>query len=74
MARDAITLVDVREPHIVNKLRLLRVPGESYSDVILRWRLERPGARPIKLDRLNRSPAGAWGCQETISAFMSSCH
>jgi hypothetical protein len=24
------------EPHIVNKLRYLRGPGESYSDVILR--------------------------------------
>jgi hypothetical protein len=24
------------EPHVVNKLRALRGPGESYSDVILR--------------------------------------
>jgi hypothetical protein len=24
------------EPHVVNKLRYLRGPGESYSDVILR--------------------------------------
>jgi hypothetical protein len=24
------------EPHVVNKLRHLRGPGESYSDVILR--------------------------------------
>lgn len=24
------------EPHVVNKLRLLRGPGESYSDVILK--------------------------------------
>ena len=24
------------EPHVLNKLRALRKPGESYSDVILR--------------------------------------
>jgi hypothetical protein len=24
------------EPHVLNKLRTLRVPGEGYSDVILR--------------------------------------
>jgi hypothetical protein len=32
----AVTLADVREPQVVNKLRLLREPGESYSKVILR--------------------------------------
>jgi hypothetical protein len=29
------------EPHVVNKLRHLRGPGESYSDVILKLAAER---------------------------------
>jgi hypothetical protein len=33
------------EPHVVNKLRSLRRPGESYSDVILRLAKE---TRPMK--------------------------
>jgi hypothetical protein len=33
------------EPHVVNKLRALRGPGESYSDVILR--LSASEERPI---------------------------
>jgi hypothetical protein len=28
--------VSALEPHVVNKLRYLRGPGESYSDVILK--------------------------------------
>lgn len=28
------------EPHVLNKLRALRGPGESYSDVILRLAAE----------------------------------
>ena len=42
------------EPHILNKLRTMRGPGESYSDVILRLADQSGRAKP------KRSPLAAF--------------
>jgi hypothetical protein len=66
MPRDSITLGDVREPHVLNKLRLMHGPGESYTDVILRLaavgHVSLNGSRRASLDSLSISPSATVLC------------
>jgi len=40
------------EPHVVDKLRAMRGPGESYSDVILRIAAQKVGGDPRGLTKI----------------------
>ena len=47
------------EPNVANRLRAMRGPGESYSDVPCGWPLRSPKGRPLGgLGGRDRGPQG----------------
>ena len=58
-------------PNVVNRLRAMRGPGESYSDVILRLRRRANGSQksPALLGAAARAESARRDCQRSIVSF-----